>query len=273
MNDSAAGALVVCPTPIGNLGDVTVRVLDELRRASAAACEDTRRSRTLIDRYQISVPLVALHEHNERAQVPALLARIEAGDRICLMSDAGMPALSDPGALLIREAIDRGLPVVVLPGASSVTTALVASGMAGGGFVFVGFLPRTPGAVAALLARVDAAGLPVVAFESPRRLPATLRQLAALEPGRPLAVCRELTKLHEQVARGSAAELAAEFATSPKGEVTLVLGARDQRLPDLPDSALLSELAAALGAKRAAALAAELTGLPRNRLYAEITSR
>src|SRR5438552_2422017 len=143
----AAGALVVCPTPIGNLGDVTLRVLDELRRASVAACEDTRRSRTLLDRHGISVPLIALHEHNERAQVPKLLHRIEAGDRICLLSDAGMPAVSDPGALLIRGAIERRLDVVVLPGASAVTAALVASGMAGGGFMFVGFLPRTAGAV------------------------------------------------------------------------------------------------------------------------------
>ena len=273
MPEASGGALVVCPTPIGNLGDVTQRVLDELGRASVAACEDTRRSRTLLDRHHISVPLVALHEHNERAQMPALLARVEAGERVCLLSDAGMPALSDPGALVIREALDRGLPVEVLPGASSVTTALVAAGMAGGGFVFVGFLPRIPGAIAALLERVDAVNLPVVAFESPRRLPATLRLLAQLDGDRAIAVCRELTKLHEQVARGNAAELAALFDAPPKGEVTLVLGARGERHPELPDPELLSELAAAMGAKRAAALAAELTGLPRNRLYAAITSR
>jgi 16S rRNA (cytidine1402-2'-O)-methyltransferase len=269
----AAGALVVCPTPIGNLGDVTLRVLDELRRASAAACEDTRRSRTLLERHRIAVPLVSLHEHNERAQTPALLARVEAGERICLLSDAGMPAVSDPGALLIREALERGLNVEVLPGASSVTTALVAAGMAGGGFVFTGFLPRTPGAITALLERVDATRLAVVAFESPRRLPATLRHIAQIDGDRPMAVCRELTKLHEQVARGTAAELAASFGSAAKGEITLVLGAREQDAPELPDPAVLSELAAAVGAKRAAALAAGLSGLPRNRLYAAITSR
>jgi 16S rRNA (cytidine1402-2'-O)-methyltransferase len=277
MSDTAAsaqpGALVVCPTPIGNLGDVTLRVLDELRRASVAACEDTRRSRTLLERHGISVPLVALHEHNERAHAAALLARIAAGDRICLLTDAGVPALSDPGAYLIREALGQGLEVVVLPGASAVTTALVASGMAGGGFAFVGFLPRTPGAIRSLLDRIDAAGLPVVAFESPRRLPATLAHLAALDGERPVAVCRELTKLHEQVARGTMAELAATFATPPKGEITLVVGARDLDQPALPDQATLAELAAAVGAKRAAAMAAELTGLPRNRIYAAITSR
>ncbi|MDX6547234.1 MAG: rRNA (cytidine1402-2-O)-methyltransferase [Gaiellales bacterium] len=267
------GALVVCPTPIGNLGDVTLRALEELGRASVAACEDTRRSRTLLERHGISLPLTALHEHNERAKTPALLARITAGERICLLTDAGMPALSDPGAHLIREALGQGLEVVVLPGASAVTTALVASGMAGGGFVFVGFLPRTPGAIRSLLAKIDAAGLPVVAFESPRRLPATLAQLAGLDGERPVAVCRELTKLHEQVARGTAAELAATFATPPRGEIALVIGARDLDQPPLPDKAILAELAAALGAKRAVAMAAELTGLPRNRLYSAITSR
>lgn len=267
------GALVVCPTPIGNLGDVTLRVLDELRRASVAACEDTRRSRTLLERHGISVPLKPLHEHNERAQAPALLARIAAGERVCLLTDAGMPALSDPGAYLIREALGQGLEVVVLPGASAVTTALVASGMAGGGFAFVGFLPRTPGAIRSLLERIDAAGLPVVAFESPRRLPATLAHLAALDGKRPVAVCRELTKLHEQVARGTAAELAATFSTPPKGEIALVIAACDLDQPALPDQAMLAELAAALGAKRASAMAAELTGLPRNRIYAAITSR
>jgi 16S rRNA (cytidine1402-2'-O)-methyltransferase len=275
MNDSAdrPGALVVCPTPIGNLGDVSLRVLDELRRASVAACEDTRRSRTLLDRHSISLPLTALHEHNERAQAPALLARIAAGDRVCLLTDAGMPTLSDPGAHLIRTALAQGLEVVVLPGASAITTALVASGMAGGGFAFVGFLPRTPGAIRSLLERIDGAGLPVVAFESPRRLPATLVHLAALDGQRAVAVCRELTKLHEQVARGTAAELAATFATPPKGEITLVIAARDLDQPELPDPVMLAELAAALGAKRAAAITAELTGLPRNRIYAAITSR
>ncbi len=267
------GALLVCATPIGNLGDVTLRVLEELRRAAVAACEDTRRSRVLLERHGIALPLVALHEHNERAQIPALLSRIVAGERVCLLTDAGMPAVSDPGALLIRAALDQGLEVAVLPGASAAVSALVASGMAGGGFVFAGFLPRTAGGITALLMRLDAAGLPLVAFESARRLPATLARLAALDADRPVAVCRELTKLHEQVARGSAAELAEQFVSPPKGEITLVLGAREQAPAALPDQVLLAELAAALGAKRASALAAQLSGLPRNRIYAAITSR
>jgi len=267
------GALVVCPTPIGNLGDITLRALEELRRADAAACEDTRHSRTLLHRHGIDLPLIALHEHNERAQTPALLRRVAEGQRICLLTDAGFPAVSDPGAWLVSEAIAAGAELVVLPGPSAVTTALVASGMAGGGFAFAGFLPRSAGTLAALLDRLDPAGLPIVAFESPRRLPATLTRLAQRDPGRRIAVCRELTKLHEQVERGDAASLAERFADPPKGEVTLVLAAAEPAAQPLPDPALLAELAAAVGAKRAAALASELTGVPRNRIYASLTDR
>jgi len=271
MSDS--GALVVCPTPIGNLGDITLRALEELRRADAAACEDTRHSRTLLARHGIDLPLIALHEHNERAQAPAIVRRVAAGERICLLTDAGFPAVSDPGALLITAALDAGIRPIVLPGASAVPVALAASGMAGGGYVFAGFLPRTSGALTAALDRLDAAALPVVAFESPRRLPATLARLAERDPHRAVAVCRELTKLHEQVERGTAAEMAARFGEPPKGEVTLVLGAAQPAAAELPDRELLAELAAAIGAKRAAALAAALSGAPRNALYAMLTER
>jgi 16S rRNA (cytidine1402-2'-O)-methyltransferase len=264
------GALVVCPTPIGNLGDVTLRALEQLRSADAAACEDTRHSRTLLARHGIDLPLVALHEHNERAQAPVLLRRILAGERICLLTDAGFPAVSDPGALLVSAVIAAGAELVVLPGASAVQTALVAAGMAGGGFVFAGFLPRSGGGLESLLDRLDAAALAIVAFESPRRLPATLARLAGRDPIRQVAVCRELTKLHEQVVRGPAAEVAGAFREPPRGEVTLVLAAAAPRPPQAPDARLLAELADAVGAKRAAALAAELTGLPRNRIYASL---
>jgi 16S rRNA (cytidine1402-2'-O)-methyltransferase len=268
---SDTGALVVCPTPIGNLGDITLRALDELRRADAAACEDTRHSRTLLDRHGIHLPLIALHEHNERAQAPAIVRRVAAGERICLLTDAGFPAVSDPGAVLITAALGAGIQPVVLPGASAVPVALAASGMAGGGYVFAGFLPRAAGALTAVLDRLDAAALPIVAFESPRRLPATLSRIAARDPGRVVAVCRELTKLHEQVERGSAEELAARFHEPPKGEVTIVLAAVEPPPAALPDADLLAELAAAVGAKRAAALASALSGAPRNALYAMLT--
>jgi 16S rRNA (cytidine1402-2'-O)-methyltransferase len=267
------GALIVCPTPIGNLGDITLRALEELRRADAAACEDTRHSRTLLSRHGIDLPLIALHEHNERARAPAIVRRVAGGERICLLTDAGFPAVSDPGALLISAALQAGIRPVVLPGASAVPVALAASGMAGGGYVFAGFLPRAAGALGAALDRLDAAGLAVVAFESPRRLPATLARIAARDPDRTVAVCRELTKLHEQVERGTADEMAARFRQAPKGEVTLVLAAVEAPAAALPDPELLAELAAAVGAKRAAALAAALTGAPRNAVYAMLTER
>lgn len=266
-----SGALAVCPTPIGNLGDVTLRVLDELRAADVIACEDTRRTRALLARHGVHATTVSLHEHNEVARTPELVDRIRRGDRIALVSDAGMPAVSDPGARLIDAAFAAGLPVTVLPGPSAVTTAVAASGLGGDGFAFCGFLPRTAAALGALLDRVDAAGLAVVAFESPRRLPATLRALADRDPSRPAAVCRELSKVHEQVERGPVAELAASFAEPPRGEVTLVLGPRAGAAAPEPPADALAELAAAVGARRAAGIAARLTGAPRNRLYARIT--
>ncbi|MGZ4480685.1 MAG: SAM-dependent methyltransferase, partial [Gaiellales bacterium] len=175
------------------------------------------------------------------------------------------------GARLIAAAIEAGLAVLVLPGPSAVTTALVASGMGGGGFLFAGFLPRGRGRLESLLDRLDTVGLPLVAYESPRRLPSTLRILGDRDPDRPVAVCRELTKLHEQVARGTAAELADRFREAPRGEVTLVLGTARPAAPVEPDREALAELAQALGARRAAALAAALTGRPRNRLYRLLT--
>jgi len=195
------GALVVCPTPIGNLADVTLRLLDELRSADVVACEDTRRTRILLDRHGISVPVLAVHEHNEAVRAPELVERIRQGERVALATDAGMPAVSDPGARIVAAVAAAGLEVTVLPGPSAVTAAVAASGLGGAGFVFAGFLPKPAARAAAEVRRLDACGLPVVAFESPRRLPATLAALAAAEPDREAAVCRELSKMHEQVER------------------------------------------------------------------------
>jgi 16S rRNA (cytidine1402-2'-O)-methyltransferase len=213
----------VCPTPIGNLEDVTLRVLRTLSEADVLACEDTRHTRILLDRHGIrAARLVSLHEHNERARVPELVARAGAGEMVALVSDAGMPVISDPGFLLVRQCLAEGIAVEVLPGASSVPVALVASGLPASRWCFVGFLPRKRGQRERLLA--DATET-LVAFESPRRLSATLDMLALADPQRPVAVCRELTKLHEEVARGSAAELAERYrAHPPKGEVVLVVG-------------------------------------------------
>jgi 16S rRNA (cytidine1402-2'-O)-methyltransferase len=266
-----SGALVVCPTPIGNLDDVTLRVLDELRSADVIACEDTRRTLTLLTQHGIETPRLSLTEHNEAARTPVLLARMRAGERVALVSDAGTPTVSDPGGRLVAAAVEDGLHVEVLPGASAVVTAAAASGLAGRGFAFCGFLPRTPAGLAALLDRVDAAGLAVVAFESPRRLPATLRALAERDAGRRAAVCRELTKLHEDVRRGTVAELSAHYGSAPKGEVTLVLAPAEAGAPAEPAEDALRELAEVVGSRRAAALASRLTGHSRNQLYAAIT--
>jgi 16S rRNA (cytidine1402-2'-O)-methyltransferase len=265
------GALLVCSTPIGNLSDVTLRLLEELRSADLVACEDTRRTRILLQRHGISVPVLAVHEHNEAVRAGELVERIRGGERVALVTDAGMPAVSDPGALVVAAVAAAGLAVIVLPGPSAVTAAVAASGLGGVGFVFAGFLPKPAARAAAELRRLDACGLPVVAFESPRRLPATLAALAAADPDRRAAVCRELTKLHEQVERGRLADLAELFATPPKGEVTLVVDAAEARAgADVPADAL-AELAAVVGTTRAAALGSRLTGVPRNRLYQALT--
>jgi 16S rRNA (cytidine1402-2'-O)-methyltransferase len=219
----ASGRLVVCPTPIGNLEDVTLRVLCTLGEADVLACEDMRHTRILLDRHGIrAARLVSLHEHNERARVPELVARAGAGETVALVSDAGMPVISDPGFLLVRECLAAGIAVEVLPGASAVPVAVVASGLPAARWCFVGFLPRKRGQRERLLA--DATET-LVAFESPKRLPATLEMLAQADPHRPIAVCRELTKLHEEVARGSAVDLAKRYRERPpKGEVVLVVG-------------------------------------------------
>ena len=267
------GALVVCPTPIGNLSDVTLRLLEELRSADVVACEDTRRTRILLERHGISVPVLAVHEHNEAARAGELVERIRAGERVALATDAGMPAVSDPGARIVAAVAEADLPVTVLPGPSAVTAAVAASGLGGGGFAFAGFLPRPAAKAAAAVRRLDPTGLPIVAFESPRRLAATLAALAEAQPDRRAVVCRELSKLHEQVERGALADLAQTFSSPPKGEVTLVLAPADTSADaaDIPGDAL-AELVAAVGARRAAAIASRLTGVPRNQLYRAATA-
>ena len=216
--------LAVCATPIGNLDDVTLRVLRELAEADLVLCEDTRHTRRLLERHGIRARLRSYHEHNEAARTGEVLPRLRAGERIALVSDAGLPGISDPGARLIGAALEAGVPVTVLPGASAVDTALVAGGFAANRYQFLGFLPRGVPALARLWDELASWPWPAVAFESPRRLPATLRSLAATHPERTIAVCRELTKRHEQVVRGCAEEVAAAFTEPPKGEITLVVG-------------------------------------------------
>src|SRR5437763_7506179 len=175
--------LAVCATPIGNLADITLRVLEELRQADLVLCEDTRHTRVLLDRHGISARLLSYHEHNEAKRTAELLPRLEAGERIALVSDAGLPGISDPGARLVGAALAAGVPVTVLPGPSAVETALVASGLAAERYQFVGFLPRGERALSALAEELSAWPWAAVAFESPRRLGRSLRSLARVIPG------------------------------------------------------------------------------------------
>ena len=263
--------LAVCATPIGNPEDVTLRVLAELRDADVVLCEDTRHTRGLLQRHGIQAKLISYHEHNEAARTAELLPRLEAGERIALVTDAGLPAISDPGARIVRAALDAGVPVTVLPGPSAVETALVASGLVGERYQFLGFLPRGEKALAAVWEELRAWPWPAVAFESPQRLPKTLRSLAAADPERPAAVCRELTKRFEEVARGTAAELAERFAEPPKGEIALVLGPAAVGVEPAAERDALAAVAelveAGLPRKQAADVVARLTGIARNRLY------
>jgi 16S rRNA (cytidine1402-2'-O)-methyltransferase len=263
--------LAVCATPIGNLEDVTLRVLAELREADLVLAEDTRHTRGLLQRHGIDARLLSYHEHNEAARVAQLLPRLEAGERIALVSDAGLPGISDPGGRLVRAALEAGVGVTVLPGPSAVETALVASGLAADRYTFVGFLPRKTGDLEALWRRLAEWEGPVVAFESPQRLPRSLRALATVDPEREIAVCRELTKRFEEIVRGPAGEVAAIFAVPPKGEITLVLGAPAVVAPVADPTGArtaVAELVAAGAPRRVAAeVVARLTGASRNELY------
>jgi 16S rRNA (cytidine1402-2'-O)-methyltransferase len=226
----------------------------------------------LLQRHGIEARLLSYHEHNEAQRTAELLPRLETGERVALVSDAGLPGVSDPGARLVRAALDAGVDVTVLPGPSAVETALVASGLVAEQYRFLGFLPRGEKRLAALWEELQAWPWPSVAFESPKRLPATLGSLAATQPGREVAVCRELTKRFEEVARGTAAELADRFGEPPKGEITLVLGPAAARVDGGEDEdralvAVAELVAAGLPRRRAAEIVSGLTGLSRNRLY------
>jgi 16S rRNA (cytidine1402-2'-O)-methyltransferase len=261
--------LAVCATPIGNLADITLRVLEELRSADVVLCEDTRRTRVLLQRHGVEARLLSYHQHNEAARVAELLPRLAAGERMALVSDAGLPGVNDPGARLVAAVVEAGVPVTVLPGPSAVETALVASGLAGDEYRFLGYLPRTARERASLWADLSGWPHPAVAFESPKRLPASLASLAEVDPGRLVAVCRELTKLYEEVARDTAAALAKRFREAPKGEITLVIGPALRDADSDAAVAAVAELVAA-GSQRgvAAGVVARLTGVPRNTLYA-----
>lgn len=261
--------LIICPTPIGNLEDITLRVLAALREADLIACEDTRHTRVLLDRYGVTGELISYHEHNERERAKELVERMRAGATVALVSDAGMPLVSDPGYVLLKACVAAGLSVEVLPGPSAALAALVASALPSDRWHFVGFLPRKRGELTELFAQPET----LVAFESPRRTAASLSLLAELDPERPAAVCRELTKIHEEVVRGTAAELAERYAQeSPRGEVVLVIGPAVAGETELGPALAAVEQLVAAGAKPrvAAKVVAGLTSTSANALYRQI---
>ena len=261
--------LAVCATPIGNLEDVTLRVLRELAASDLVLCEDTRRTRILLQRHGVSARLLSYHEHNEAQRTAEVLPQLRAGARVALVSDAGLPGISDPGARLVSAALDEGLPVTVLPGPSAVESALVASGFPAERYQFLGYLPRSASALASLWAELGRWPWPAVAFESPRRLPATLAGLARVLPERQVAVCRELTKQFEEVVRGTAAELAERFQAPPRGEITLVVASGPIVGADEGEAthAVAELVAGGVPRRQAADLVARLTGASRNALY------
>ena len=219
------GRLILVPTPIGNLEDITLRALRVLREADRIAAEDTRRTGRLLAHYEIKKPMMSFHEHNEARQSAHLVELMEAGETVALVSDAGTPGISDPGFRAVRAAREAGLPVEVLPGATALVPALVVSGLASDRFIFEGFMPRKSGARRRLFESLTDEKRSVIFYESPYRAAKSMAELAGVHPLRPVALIREISKLHEEVLRGSAAELAERLAAKPpKGELVLIIG-------------------------------------------------
>ena len=272
--------LYIVGTPIGNLEDLTPRAARVLAEVSLVAAEDTRVTRRLLSHLGIRPRTTSFHQHNWRDKLDGVLAELDHGD-VALVTDAGMPGISDPGSELVAAAAQAGFKVEVVPGPSAVTAALALSGFPGDAFLFLGFLPRRKKDRQARLREAVASAVPLVLFEAPHRLRATLADLDTVFDDRPLAVCRELTKLHEEVFRGTAAQ-ALEHFDSPRGEVVLVVQGRPVEIAAQPDVAAADDQAAAdtdlrrrlsglrqegVRAKDAVALIAEATGLAKNRVY------
>lgn len=272
MNAGAqAGTLYVVSTPIGNMGDFSFRAVEILKSVSAVLAEDTRHSRHLLDRYGIAAPLVSHHEHNEAKTTPALVARLKAGESFALVSDAGTPLLSDPGERLVRAAIEAGITVTPIPGASALLAALVASGLASDRFTFFGFLTRTGADRRDALDEITRTAHTVVVYESPNRLADTLAELEQRGNGeRPAAVAREMTKQFEEVRRGTLSQLRAYYEERPpRGEIVVVIGAAPRRpvSEDVVRERVRALRASGMSARDAAASVAEELGVSKKLAY------
>jgi len=262
--------LYIVPTPIGNLEDITLRALRVLSEVGLIAAEDTRKTGAMLRHYQITTPITSYHDHNEKVKLSFLLQKLQEID-VALVSEAGTPAINDPGYLLIKACIERGITIIPLPGASSITSALVVSGMTTDSFVFLGYVPRRAGERRWLLSNLATENRTAIFLEAPHRLRDTLKDMSEILPSRQLALCRELTKLHEEVFRGTAAEALAHFQ-NPRGEFVLVMaGARPEEQVPAHEEAILLKLKdlkmAGKSAKDAVAEVARAYNMPRRQVY------
>ena len=271
------GKLYLVATPIGNLDDITLRAIETLKLTDVVAAEDTRRTRGLLSHLGIvGKPLVACNAHASPAALAALVARLAAGESVALVTDAGTPAVSDPGADLVRAAVAAGIEIVPIPGVSAVTTAVAACGLVDGPFLFLGFPPHKGAARREALLRIARSAEPVVLFEAPHRIERTLKELAELLPERSAALCRELTKMYEEVRRGTLRELA-ESAAGLRGEITLVIAAADpsERAPatepEALDASIVERLAAGDSPRSVVDALGDTPGLSRRALYRRVT--
>ena len=265
------GLLALVATPIGNLGDISARALETLQHADVIACEDTRVTGNLLSKFSIRRPVVAYHDHNAERMRPALLERLSHGETVALVSDAGTPLISDPGYKLVREAAEAGIAVTAIPGASAPITALILSGLPSDRFLFAGFLPPKPGARRTTLAELKAVPATLLLFETGPRLADSLGDCRDVLGDRPAAVARELTKLHEEVRRGTLGALAEHYAGAgaPKGEIVLVIGPPSQDADAAMDvDAALRDALDRMGIKEAATAVAAASGRPRREIYA-----
>ena len=272
---SLTPGLYLVATPIGNLGDVTLRALETLAACDTIYCEDTRVSVRLLERYGIKKPLKALHDHNEADIAPQLVKDITAGRALVLVSDAGTPLISDPGYKLVKACADAGVAITALPGASAVLTGLQLSGLATDAFRFIGFLPGADGERRTVLEESLASPETTVAYDSPHRLRDSLQAIAALDDTRLVAMARELTKLHEEVLRGTAAEVLEALSSreNVKGECVVIIAGRKadtQTLDEAQIARIIADAASALPASKAAQQVAKLTGLARDEAFARI---
>lgn len=274
MNNQDYGTLYLCATPIGNLEDISLRALRILKEASLIAAEDTRHTAKLLNYFEIKTPLTSYHEHNKRGKGSVLIEKLKSGQDVALVTDAGMPAVSDPGEDIVRLCIEEGVPVTCVPGASAVLAALSLSGLSTRSFAFEGFLPHTKKERRLALSRVESEERTLILYESPHKLIPTLKELAEIAGERKISVARELTKLHEEIVRGTFADITAYFEQNePRGEFVLIIEGmkKNENFTDTDPAALArSYMDSGLSEMDAIKQAAKDLGLPKREVYARV---